>query len=476
MVDLHWKARMEVPEISVKAPTKLSSDRSPPQPQIFSPRPAPASATSAYEHYLRLPELTRLWTARDVPGWRAEPVLKPALQALEITFRFVSVALADPRPYANRREWTRRLESLAARQVEIVAALCEDGDAAAGAPIAGLGQSKGVLSRERSSSSEVWKMPGVTPVVNRTSEGSLLPRLAAWERSEAVASKVQFEIECQMRRAPFTLGLGEPNLAGKPNLEYDLVCRPADVHALKKTPADGKDLKNHENSTLYTVHQILEAWVFVGRQLLRRIGERVDSQEWGAASADCWLLERVWKLLAEVEDLHMQMDPDDFLRLKSQLAINSSSDSEAAASCFRSASLLELTRASKNLRRLVPAVLGVEVDPDGGPRVQEAAMRLFRGHGAGEEEKVHLLQAFQAVEAAAKRFFFAYRQLVAAVMGSLEGCGNRALGLPASCSLDALAQVFLEPPYFPSLDAAKTFLGDFWQHEQGRGAGLRTRR
>ncbi|MQM19722.1 hypothetical protein Taro_052734 [Colocasia esculenta] len=476
MVDLHWKPRIEMPEISVMSPSKLSPDRSPPQPQIFSPRPAPAPATSAYEHYLRLPELTRLWTARDFPGWRAEPVIKPALQALEITFRFVSIALSDPRPYTDCRQWGRRLESLAARQVEIVAALCEDGDAASGAPIAGLGESKGVLSRKRSSSSEVWKVPGAIPVVNRTSEESLLPRLAAWERSEAVATKLQFEIECQMRGAPFTLGLGEPNLTGKPNLEYDLVCRPAELHALKRTPVDAKDLKNQENSTLYTVHQILESWVFAGRQLLRRIGERVDAQDWAAASADCWLLERVWKLLAEVEDLHMQMDPDDFLRLKSQLAINPSSDSEAAGFCFRSVSLLELMRASKDLRRLVPTVLGVEVDPNGGPRVQEAAMRLLRNHGAGEEKKVHLMQAFQAVEGAVKRFFFAYRQLVAAVMGSLEGCGNRALGLPASHGLDALSQVFLEPPYFPSLDAAKTFLGDFWQHEQGRGAGFRSRR
>ena len=134
-------------------------------------------------------------------------------------------------------------------------------------------------------------------------------------------------------------------------------------------------------------------------------------------------------------------------------------------------------KASKDLRWLVPTVLGVEVDPKGGPRVQEAAMRLFRRRGAGEEAKVHLLQGFQAVEAAVKRFFFAYRQLVAAVMGNLEASGNRLVGLPPSCSADALAQVFLEPPYFPSLDAAKTFVGDFWQHElTGGAAGSRTRR
>ncbi|CAA7389883.1 unnamed protein product [Spirodela intermedia] len=464
---------METPEISVKQqPSKISPDRTPPYPQIFSPRPAPASATSAYEQYLRIPELSRLWAARDFPDWRAEPVLKPALQGLEITFRFVSIALSDPRPYADRREWTRRLETLAARQLEIIAALCEDEDAAAGAPIWGLAESEGVLSRDRSSSSEVWKIPGSTPMVNRTSEASLLPRLAVWERSEAVASKIQFQIECQMRKAPFTLGLGEPNLDGKPNLEYDLICRPAELHTLKRTPFDGKGLKNHENKALFNVHQILESWIFTGRQLLQRIGARVSAQEWSAASADCWLLERIWKLLAEAEDLHMLMDPDDFLRLKSQLAISADS-----GFCFRSASLMEFMKASKDLRRLVPTVLGVEVDPNGGPRVQEAAMRLFRRRGAGEEAKVHLLQGFQAVEAAVKRFFFAYRQLVAAVMGNLEASGNRLVGLPPSCSADALAQVFLEPPYFPSLDAAKTFVGDFWQHElAGGAAGSRTGR
>ncbi|CAA6655130.1 unnamed protein product [Spirodela intermedia] len=431
MVDLDWKTRrMETPEISVKQ-----------QP------PAPASATSAYEQYLRIPELSRLWAARDFPDWR--PSLSSSrLQGLEITFRFVSIALSDPRPYADRREWTRRLETLAARQLEIIAALCEDEDA-----------SEGVLSRDRSSS-EVWKIPGSTPMVNRTSEASLLPRLAVWERSEAVASKIH----------PFTLGLGEPNLDGKPNLEYDLICRPAELHTLKRTPFDGKGLKNHENKPLFNVHQILESWIFTGRQLLQRIGARVSAQEWSAASADCWLLERIWKLLAEAEDLHMLMDPDDFLRLKSQLAISADS-----GFCFRSASLMEFMKASKDLRRLVPTVLGVEVDPNGGPRVQEAAMRLFRRRGAGEEAKVHLLQGFQAVEAAVKRFFFAYRQLVAAVMGNLEASGNRLVGLPPSCSADALAQVFLEPPYFPSLDAAKTFVGDFWQHElAGGAAGSRT--
>jgi hypothetical protein len=32
-----------------------------------------------------------------------------------------------------------------------------------------------------------------------------------------------------MARAPFTLGLGEPNLSGKPILEYDRICTPLEV-------------------------------------------------------------------------------------------------------------------------------------------------------------------------------------------------------------------------------------------------------
>ena len=102
----------------------------------------------------------------------------------------------------------------------------------------------------------------------------------------------------------------------------------------------------------------------------------------------------------------------------------------------------------------------VEVDPKGGPRIQEAAMKLYVSKSAFE--KVHLLQAMQAIEAAMKRFFYAYKQVLAVVMGSSEANGNR-VGL--SCdSADSLTQIFLEPTYFPSLDAAKTFLGYLWDN------------
>lgn len=386
--------------------------------------------------------------------------MKPALQALEITFRFVSVVLSDPRPYANRREFKRRLESLATSQIQLIAILCEEEDGAGGAPIVDLTASNGVLART-GSSAEVWKIPGgESTLVNRTSEYSLLPRLATWQKSEDVAEKIMYTIECEMRRCPYTLGLGEPNLAGKPNLEYDAVCRPNELHALKKTPCDHID--NHENQTLYTTHQILESWIFTTQQLLKRIVSRIENKEFEGASNDCYLLERIWKLLAEIEDLHLLMDPDDFLRLKNQLSINSGAESDPL--CFRSRGLFEITKSSQDLKHKVPEILGVEVDPSGGPRVQEAAMRLYSEKK--DFVKIHLFQGMQAVEAALKRFFYAYKQVLAVVMGSLEAKANRVVVNAEAC--DSLSHVFLEPTYYPSLDAAKTFLGEFWSHEKKR--------
>ncbi|WOL04703.1 hypothetical protein Cni_G13425 [Canna indica] len=448
---------MAAPDISARSRSGHDSKSYPSPSAAFPP-------ADAYERYLRLPELAKLWGSRDFPQWSNEPVLKPALQALEITFRFISLALSDARPYANHHEWRRRLESLTARQLELIGALCEEeGPGSDGAPVTDLGSCKGFLTRERSSQ-EVWKVPGAMSVVSRTSEASLLPRLASWDKSGDVASMIQFQIESQMRRCRFTLGLGEPNLAGKPTLEYDLVVRPSELHALKRSSGSG----NHEEQVLCTIHQILESWLFSAGDLLARIEQRMDGKEWARAASDCWILERVWKLLAEVEDLHMLMDPDDFLRLKSQLGIRAATGSEAF--CFRSVALLRVTSACKQLKRRVPWILGVEADPEGGPRVQEAAMSLFHSRRRGDGEnprKVELLQALQGVEAALRRFFFAYRQLVASVMGSVEANGNRAVYVPSE-SLDELSQLLLEPQYFPSLDAAKTFLGDFWQNEKSK--------
>ncbi|XP_020592914.1 nematode resistance protein-like HSPRO2, partial [Phalaenopsis equestris] len=109
-----------------------------------------ASLTAAYERYVRLSDLAKLWSSRDFPQWRNESVLKPAIQALEITFRFISIAMSDRRPYANIREWSRRLESLAAVEIEIIGDFCE-GEGGGGAPVVDLRSGAGVLARDRSS-------------------------------------------------------------------------------------------------------------------------------------------------------------------------------------------------------------------------------------------------------------------------------------------------------------------------------------
>ncbi|XWS65870.1 hypothetical protein CRYUN_Cryun05aG0150900 [Craigia yunnanensis] len=467
MVDLDWKAKMVSSDIPNKSP-KLSNKLQVSIPTRFrfsnisSPFSTSASASSAYDYYLRLPELRKLWETKEFPAWQNERVLKPALHALEITFRFISIVFSDPRPYSNRREWMRRLESLITSQIELIAMLCEDENedktAAGTAPIVDLTSSNGVLARERSSA-EVWKIHGETTVVNRTSEASILPRLATWQKSEDVAQKILYSIECEMRRCPYTLGLGESNLSGKPNLDYDAVCKPNELHALKKSPYD--HIENHENATLYTTHQILESWIQTAKQLLKRIASRIDDESFEIAASDCYLMEKIWKILAEIEDLHLLMDPDDFLHLKSQLLIKSVNETEAL--CFRSKGLVEITKMSKELKHKVPFILGVEVDPKGGPRIQEAAMRLYAEKKEGN--KIFLVQALQAIEGALKRFFFGYKQVLMVVMGSLEAKGNRVVS--SSESGDSLSQVFSEPTYFPSLDAAKTFLGEFWSHEQG---------
>lgn len=461
MVDLDWKTKMHTCNSPTKSP-RLSSKLTlpPPPPSLFAVELSPASDSScaAYEHYLRLPELKSLWSLREFPDWENESVLRPALQALELTFRLVSTVFSDLRPYQNRLEWTRRLETLATTQVGLIALLCEDGTRGT-TPTIGLDSSDGMVPRT-DSSTEVWMLSGgesVTAMVNRGSEASLLPRLAAWHKSEEVALKIQYSIECNMRRCPYTLGLGEPNLGAKPSLDYDRLCKPAALHCLKKSPMS---LHNFENKTLYATHQIFETWVYFSLQLLGRIENRIGLKEFGKASTDCWVLERTWRLLEEIEDLLLLMDPNDFLRLKSQLSIKALSESEAF--CFWSKGLVELTKRSKELRHKVPHILGVEVDPKGGPRIQESAMELYRRKE--EPEKIHLLQAMQGVESALKRFYYAYKQLVVSVMGSVEAKGNG--GLVAANSGDLLTRIFLEPTYFPSLDAAKTFLGDYWSHNE----------
>ncbi|KAJ6720552.1 NEMATODE RESISTANCE PROTEIN-LIKE HSPRO1 [Salix viminalis] len=412
----------------------------------ISPIPASNSSCSAYEHCFRLPELRKIWDRKDFPDWKTESILKPALQALEITFRFISTVLSDARPYSNRREWTRRIESLTASQIELIAIIiedeAEDSTTRGTAPIVDLSSSNGVLIRD-GSYAEVWKVPGETTVVNKTSESSLLPRLATWQTSEDVAQKILYTIECEMRRCPYTLGLSEPNLSGKPSLAYDAVCRPNEIHALKKSPYD--HINNHENQSVYNTHQILEAWIHVAKQIIQRLTERIESKEFPKAANDCYLVERIWKLLAEIEDLHLMMDPDDFLRLKKSVT--------NAIARRNGSDLFQIERISGDNQ----IVQGIEAQVK-----KRSSRRCF------------LLQAFQAIEGALKRFFYAYKQLLVVVMGSLEAKGNGVAVTSESC--DSLTQLFLEPTYFPSLDAAKTFLGESSSHQQHKGTGRRSRR
>ncbi|CAL0317641.1 unnamed protein product [Lupinus luteus] len=439
MVDLHWKSKIVNSNISPKI--SLSDTPIPkllPLPTLQQPIQNDISAASskvctAYENYLHLPHLTKLWASNDFPNWTNEPVLKPAFHALEITFRFISTVLSDPRPYLNRREFTRRLESLATYQVQIIAMLCEDEE-------------------------QNTEARGTAPVIDVNSfgnsrsysEASFLSRLATWHKSRDAAQRILFSVEREMSRCSYTLGLGEANLAGKPILRYDAVCKPNELHALETTVVD--HVENYENITLQSTHQILESWSRVSRVLLERVIDSIDCRNFVKASMDCHAVERIWKLLTEVEDLHLMIDPDDFLKLKKELGIRACG--ETVPFCLRSKELVEMANMCKDLKKKVPIILEVEVDLKGGPGMVEAAMKVYV-EKMSEFEKVHVLQAMQAIETAMKKFFYAYSQVVAVVMGTAEANGNR---------FDSLTQIFLEPTYFPSLDAAKTFLGYYWDN------------
>ncbi|KAG6388722.1 hypothetical protein SASPL_150154 [Salvia splendens] len=56
----------------------------------------------------------------------------------------------------------------------------------------------------------------------------------------------------------------------------------------------------------------------------------------------------------------------------------SDNGSDSKLFCFRSRELVEVTKSSNDLRHSVPAVLEVEVDPSGRPRIQNASMELYR--------------------------------------------------------------------------------------------------
>ncbi|KAG0568328.1 hypothetical protein M758_6G010100 [Ceratodon purpureus] len=419
-------------------------------------QPSP-DEVAAYELYLHLPELHRLWRTPIHPPWPNEGVVKPALHSLEMVFRMITTVLQDNRPYIARDEWLNKLESLANMEIELVSHLVE-GDKKAPTTSAG-------------SVPQTWQRSGSRPFVSRSSQASVLAVLPNWKGAQNLRARLLYAIEGHMLRAPFTLGLGEPNLAGKPLLEYDRICTPSEVYACRQA-APG----NPEDHTLSTAHQILEAWLMVAHGLLQLIEERVKAGDPVGAAKKCWLVERVWKLLLATMDLLQVMDPDDFMRLKHELAINTKAQVGVeygpnhiggGAYCLRSTMLREVTRTCKELRHLVPKAVGVEADPKGGPRLQEAIMELFHTHGmeisgiSSHSSVIHLLQAFQAVEVSVRQFYFSYQQLVIAIMGSGEYKGAVQTEISAA---EALSQLYFEPPYFPSLDGAKTFLGNYWHH------------
>lgn len=441
-------------------------------------QPSPEQV-EAYELYLHLPELTRLWRTKLYPRWENEIIVRPALHSLELVFRVISAVLCDTRPYIDRDEWLRRLESLANLQLEIISCIVEGDEEA---PTSKLSNSCSYVGTE----SVVWHKSGSRPLVSRLSKESLLPRLAAWRTAHNVSILLHFAIEGHMARAPFTLGLGEPNLSGKPVLEYDKVCTPLEVYGCRQS------MPGHpEDHTLSTVHQIMEAWLEVASGLLQNVEKTVKEGNFESAAKSCRIVERVWKLLISTMDLLQIMDPDDFMRLKEELAISqggtaiSTEHIGGGAYCLRSSRLRHVTKDCKELRHLVPKVVGVEADPKGGPRLQEAVMDLLHSHGLRthaaplykrpsgyHSSTIHLLQAFQAVEAAVRQFYFSYQQLVIAVMGSGE---YKATAQTEISAADALAQIYFEPPYFPSLDGAKTFLGSYWHNnpELEEGAIMR---
>nr|DAD38584.1 TPA_asm: hypothetical protein HUJ06_012906 [Nelumbo nucifera] len=206
----------------------------------------------------------------------------------------------------NQHEWRCQLESLATHQIKIIAILCKDDVEVV--QTCGTAPMAVLNSSNdvlaRNRSFAIWNHPGGTPIVSHTNEASMLPRLVTWQKSEDIASKILFSTN----------------------------------------PSDRRNLDNHENQTLFTTHQMLELWI----QLLLVIQASLEA-------------------FHRVEDLYLFIDPEGFLRLKNQLAVNALIESEAFY--FRSKALIEITKSSKYLKQRVPIILGMEVDPKGGPKV-----------------------------------------------------------------------------------------------------------
>ena len=58
-----------------------------------------------------------------------------------------------------------------------------------------------------------------------------------------------------------------------------------------------------QSETVYTTLQILESWIQMAQQMLKHVIELVKAQKFEKAASDCYLIERIWKLLFETEFL-----------------------------------------------------------------------------------------------------------------------------------------------------------------------------
>jgi hypothetical protein len=81
MVDLDWKSNIVSPDMPSKSP-KLSNKLQVSLPFSFRAAeisPASATASSAYDNYLRLPELRKLWSYEEFPSWKNESFFETGL-------------------------------------------------------------------------------------------------------------------------------------------------------------------------------------------------------------------------------------------------------------------------------------------------------------------------------------------------------------------------------------------------------------
>ncbi|KAG4933199.1 hypothetical protein JHK87_047201 [Glycine soja] len=88
---------------------------------------------------------------------------------------------------------------------------------------------------------------------------------------------------------------------GKSSLLYDLMCKLNEIHALKTTSYDER-VENHESHVLHATHQIVESWIHASWKVLERITDVVLSRTFKKVAKDCYVVERIWKLLTEAKE------------------------------------------------------------------------------------------------------------------------------------------------------------------------------